>query len=307
MKTMKPTKRKSPAAIKTKLLLSGIAIMQLALVSTAGAQVIYSDDFNRADSTGSWGTADTGGNWTVVNDGTARQWNISSNTGVLDVSGSGADNNLRQASLSPTAFSFDDSNSIYEFGANIRVTENSGQEWNELVNGGNKAVAWSLGGTDSDLLSGNGYAVALYGDNTSTGQVLQFGTYTGGLTSDTFSSLISTSVAGTDALDFFNIRVTLNTNSNQWELFMTQSATAFSDPLSVTTSIGTAVDSTYTSSSLTGAGFVTSNRNASGNDATFDNLSAGVSVIPEPSAVALLLAACGVGLLLAGRRRRSNP
>lgn len=278
----------------------------LLLAATMGLQgaIFYADNFERPDATGSWGDATTGGAWTTGNDGGTVSWDIASGVGVMDVTGTAPTSASAHLYLG-TGFTLTDY-STASFAANIHFNRD-GQEWSTFDS--NKAVAWVLGGTDADFISaGDGYAVRLAGDNGATGNVVEFGRYTGGI--QNFFGLITLTVNSRDTSpdafpmpdDEFSVAVTFNSSTNVWEMFVDEGFGSIA--ATTTTSSGTATDSTYATIALTHAGFVSGRQGNTGNDYRFDNLSAGGVAVPEPSTYALLAGVGALGLVLLRRRCR---
>ncbi len=171
---------------------------------------------------------------------------------------------------------------------------------------GTYSLAVVLGATGSDLMSASGYAIA-YG-NPGSPDPIRLVRFSGGLDADSnLTTLISSGAADLAGFaDYFSVKVSYTTSSNEWRLFVRDDgASAWSDPTSIATQIGSALaDTTFTSTPLTHFGYAWNYNSAASQSAQFDNFSvsslSGASA-PEPSALALLLP----GLALLGRRRRA--
>lgn len=103
-----------------------------------------------------------------------------------------------------------------------------------------------LAASESNLLSPTctGYAISQATGTTSGYQLIKFGAGLG--TTGTFTTIGSIGGVTTGVRDYFNLKVTYDPATNNWSLYQT-SGTAFSDPSTVSTQVGTTtVDNTYT-------------------------------------------------------------
>ena len=133
-----------------------------------------------------------------------------------------------------------------------------------------------LGSNTSTNTAGNGYVVTL-GESGSNDYV-RLQKYNNGL-QGTLTSLIT---GNTDfGTDYLSIKVTYNPTNDQWELFVRNDCSSFSDPTSGSlTSQGTATDNTYTSTSLSYLGAYWQGSIAANQTAFFDNVSVTVVINP---------------------------
>jgi hypothetical protein len=157
-------------------------------------------------------------------------------------------------------------------------------------------VAFVLGSTSGDLLTGSGYAIILgeYG----THDPIRLVKFTGGMDSNSkLASVVTASETLSDPLNhYMSLKVTYEPSGNTWSLYGRDDGTSsFTDPTSgpPLTSLGaSAIDSTYTESTLSHSGLFWNYATEDNQTAYFDNLS--ISAVPEPSEYALVM---GLGLL----------
>jgi hypothetical protein len=165
-------------------------------------------------------------------------------------------------------------------------------------------VGFVLGGNSTTAATaGSGYAVVL--GNTGATDPLRLVSFTGGLQSlGTASSglILATAPLNDVGTSHMSIRVTYNPSNNAWEMFGRDDGASFQDPTTGTlTSLGNATNSAFTSVPLTSMGAYWQGSTAATQTALFDNVV--VSVVPEPSTLALL--GCGaIGLAVYAKRRR---
>jgi hypothetical protein len=96
-----------------------------------------------------------------------------------------------------------------------------------------------------------------------------------------------------------SFRITYDPFIDEWKLYGAMGS-AFENPMMVSTFLGSGVDSAYANQALPFFGF---GGGTTGVD-IFDNV--GVTIIPEPSGLALILAASVLGLLLVKRSRNAT-
>ena len=134
---------------------------------------------------------------------------------------------------------------------------------------GTYGAAVVLAGTSGTLLNtGNGYALVYGGTGTRNWRLVR---YTSGLFG-TRTDIISGGVfaAGTN---YVSARIVYTTSTNTWTYyFRDDGAVAWGDPTTVTTLIGSAVDSTYTSSLMSSLGVFFNYSTAANQNLQFDNL-----------------------------------
>jgi hypothetical protein len=265
-----------------------------------GAVLRFSDNFNRANGA-------VGNNWELTStdtSGTVPSAAIVSNTAFIDNNAQGGTTQLIQ----------DSSGAVPSTGYVLANDVASGQKavWSfnmrhhdaDLSSTNN--IAFILGGTNGTLTSGDGYAVYRgennSGSNSSGNDPIRLVRYTGGI-GGTRTTLVNTPFSGTGSVpegtQYLNVKVEYARSTNTWELFLTTSTTAFSDPgsLGAGASVGTAVDSTYTSSTLVAFGASVTHTTGGAKDMSIDNVAVAV---PEPATLALV----GLGSLVGLRCRR---
>ena len=134
---------------------------------------------------------------------------------------------------------------------------------------GTYGAAVVLAGTSGTLLNtGNGYALVYGGTGTRNWRLVR---YTSGLFG-TRTDIISGGVfaAGTN---YVSARIVYTPSTNTWTYyFRDDGAVAWGDPTTVTTLIGSAVDSTYTSSLMSSLGVFFNYATAANQNLQFDNL-----------------------------------
>lgn len=151
----------------------------------------------------------------------------------------------------------------------------------------NYGIAFVIGKTNSDVVSGNGYAVVL-GQSGST-NTIRLSKFTNGMNANSkFANVISN---GNYANQFLSIKVTYDPDGNNWSLFVDSSPSDFpqSDPRNTSTQVGTATDNSYTSSQLTHVGALWNHATGASDFAVFDEIyipgnapaTVSVAAIPE--------------------------
>lgn len=140
---------------------------------------------------------------------------------------------------------------------------------------GNYGVAFILASSSQSVSNtGSGYAVVL-GQSGST-DPLRLARFSGGLSSG-LTNIISSNTTGlTDfGTEYLSVRVNYDPETNDWALYVrNDGSSSFSDPQSGSLTLqGTAVDASYTSSSLAYAGCFWQGSTSAGQTAFFDNVS----------------------------------
>lgn len=136
-----------------------------------------------------------------------------------------------------------------------------------------------LAGSNSNLLAGQGYAVAL--GNSGATDPIRLVRYNGGLGANAnVTNLIAASDFGTEYLD---IRVTYTPATGTWALYYRNNGTGgpFGDPTTAATLAGTIVDNTYTGVDLPVIGCLWNHNTAVADNAVFDNLHVPNSCTPQ--------------------------
>ncbi len=132
-------------------------------------------------------------------------------------------------------------------------------------------VAFVLGGTSSDFTTGDGYAVVL-GQSGSIDNV-RLVSYTGGL--DSNANLTDVITGSADyGNEHLSIKVTYDSSTDTWELFVRNDGGIFADPstLTVADSQGTVINNLFTASNLDFVGMFWNHATAATEIAKFDNV-----------------------------------
>jgi len=214
---------------------SFLALLLTILSLTSTGQTLV-DDFDRPNNT------TVSGGWSEVQTLPPASVRINSNELLLGGAATGRDFVAR-----PTGSMYDpiltNNTCMMTWAFNMRQEMNNPSGFNNS----NSGIAVVLAGNNISLLQGNGYAVVL--GQPGNQNPLRLVHYTGGLGSNSnLTDIISASAFSKNYLD---VRVTYNPITDTWELFYTDQGTGpFGDPRLASTSGGTAVDTTYTSSSL---------------------------------------------------------
>ncbi len=142
----------------------------------------------------------------------------------------------------------------------------------------NYGAAFILAGSSTTAFNaGTGYALAL--GQSGTTDPLRLVKYSAGITA--LTNIITSNTTGlTDfGANYLSVKVTYDPSTNTWEMFLRDDgASAFTDPMSGTlTSQGTAVDNTYTSSSLGYIGGYWQGSTGATQTAFFDNVTVQVT------------------------------
>lgn len=277
--------------IMKKILLT-LAILTVAGVGANAQTVVFSDNFNRADST------TVGNNWVE----TAGEGNASISSNKLEIVGTGSNGRtyVTQAMSnfsSPWNTTLSSNSGLVSWSFNMRSNRDNLAGFDSNTYG----IAFVLATTSSDITLGDGYAV-VWGQSGGVDPV-RLVRYSGGLDLD---SNITDMIVGTGTpfsdmgTRYLSLQVTYAPITNTWELFLRDDgASAFADPLvGSLTSQSTVVDSTHTGKTMTSTAAFW-NHGTSATDLTqFDNVV--VSVVPEPVTCALF----GAGALLWVLRRK---
>lgn len=281
----------SQTLIMKKTLLT-LAILAVAVAGANAQTVVFSDNFNRADS------STVGNNWVE----TAGFGDASIATNKLQIVGTGSSGRT-YVTQAMSNFSSPWNSTLSSNSGLVSWSFNMQSDRDELsgFGSGNYGIAFTLAATSADLLSGNGYAV-VWGQTGALDPV-RLVQYAGGLD---LNSNVTDIIVGTGSpfsdmgTNYLSVQVTYAPTTNTWELFLRDDgSSAFADPLTGSlTSQGSLVDSTYTSSAMTSIGALWNHGTATSDITQFDNVV--VSVVPEPTTCVLF----GAGALFWVLRRR---
>ncbi len=223
-------------------------------------QSVLLDDFNRANSN------TVGAPWIETETVAGTGATISGNNLRLASTTSGRDfTSYDVSTLYNTVYSTNTGLLTWEFNMRQSRTDPSGFDA-----GTNYGVAFILGCTSSNFLTGSGYAVVLgnsgSADNT---RLVRFGA---GMTSSATLAGIITPINDYGS-EYLTIKVTYNPVGNIWNLFTASSTTAFIDPtVAVYTNVGSASDATYTGTDLMYLGCLWNHASGAAEAALFDNI-----------------------------------
>ena len=225
----------------------------------------FSDDFNRVDS------SSVGGGWTEIGGDTS----ILSNELSITTGGTTGMDYVFQDVSGSYATQLDSSTDIVTWEFNMRQSRTSPSGFGNNEYG----VGFVLGGTNSNITLGNGYAVVL-GQSGATDNV-RLVSYSGGISNST-NIITGSSDFGNDHL---SIRVVFDPAANTWELFVRGDGTAFASPstLDVIDSEGTATNSTFTNSNLDFISALWNHVTGATETASFDNICVSIETVCVPT------------------------
>ena len=151
---------------------------------------------------------------------------------------------------------------------------------------GNYGAVFVLAASNANLLTGTGYAVLL--GNSGAVDPIRLVRFTNGFTasSSTTDIVVGTANAGNAPQ---TIRVTFLPDENIWTLEVGTTTTAFQDPSAATTAyatVGSAMDDTYTGSSLPYMGYLWNHGTSATDYALFDKIYLTAPCLPEIEATA---------------------
>lgn len=238
----------------------GLLLAVLCFTGAAFAQEVV-DRFNRANSNtvgGGWTETETGGSGASVNGNGLR----------LQRTGTG---NNRQYVTRTTPGTYNttlnQNNCTLTWAFSFRQSESEGEL--SGFDAGDDGMAVVLAGSNANLTLGQGYAVVL-GETGNTDRV-RLVRYNNGLDADV--NLTTIVQAGNFDNDYLDVRVTYVPSTDTWSLFYRNNGSAgFGDPLTAATSAGSAVNSTYTGTSLPIIGCLWNHDGDTGESAVFDNI-----------------------------------
>ncbi len=253
----------------------GVRLIALLMLLSTSPLVIAQevvDRFNRANSN------TVGGGWTETETAAAGA-SINGNRLVLARTGTG-NNRQYVARNTPGTYNatLNQNNCTMTWAFSFRQSENDGEL--SGFDGGDDGMAVVLAGSSSTLTSGQGYAVVL-GETGNTDRV-RLVRYNGGLDSD--GNLTTIIQAGNFDNDYLDVRVTYVPSTNTWSLFYRDNGnTRFSNPLTASTSAGSAVDATYTGTNLPVIGCLWNHDGDTGESAVFDHfhVPGGLPTVPS--------------------------
>lgn len=265
-------------------------LMFLLQPDTMAQTVVFEDDFNRNESP----LGPTGGNpqmtWTVVSSaqGYAKTeliggsnyrlaiFNGATSTASATATGRTYIHGPLSTFSSPFTSVLSNNSSDVTWTFNIRTGRPDGAGFDASSNAYGYAVV--LCATSSDFLTANGYAVTLRKGVTYNSVRLE--RFANGLVAnDNLTTIIGPSSDLPGALNhYFSVKVVYTSGTNTWKFYSRYDGTSPVDPnggVEPLVLVGTAVDSEYTSSTMTSTGFFLNHQstswNSGNNKANFDN------------------------------------
>lgn len=278
----------------------------ISAVAGLAQTTLFSDDFNRATLNGGSYTYTV----TAGGDGGA---SIVSNILVVTNDATGGTNAVGRTSVAVALSSFSEpfsatlsaNTGTITWSFNMQQIRSDPSGFDTSLS--NYGVGFVLAGTNSDFGAGNGYAVVL--GQSGTTDPVRLVRYTGGIgaTSTLTNIITGTSPVADIGAEYLSLRVVYDPTTNTWSMSArNDGASSFTSPATGTlTSVGSAVDSTYTNTALTQMGAYWVYSNGGSQVSRFDNISVSTtaSVIPEPSTYAAIAGALALIGVFAWRRR----
>lgn len=262
-----------------------IIVVTLLWVSIAEAQTVLLDDFQRPDNNvvgNSWVEVET-----VVNTGSV----IASNQLKSGSTSPGRDYIYRDVSAAyNTVFNSNSGILTWAFNMRQRRADPSG------FDGGNYGVAFVIGCSSNNFLTGSGYAVVL--GNSGTADNLRLVRFVNGLDANlNFTNIIAPAVDY--GSNYLTVKVTYNPVGNNWSLFVGNNLASFDDPNTATyMQLGaTTSDAAHTGTDLLFLGCLWNHATSSTDFADFDiiripNL---CTLAPEPTTPATTITVSALG------------
>jgi len=283
--------------------LSGVAAFAMlwGLPITASATTVFTDNFNRADST------TIGNGWVETSDINHDSSIVSNQLSIPSISGNDANAYDTQATsgfAAPWNNVLTNNPGLVTWTLNMRSSEN---DLTGFDNNG-EGIAFVLAATSSVLdLTADGYAV-LWGQTTGIDPIrlVRFssglqtnGTAPVGVITNLLTGTGGTGTPGDPEANYMSIKVTYDPVTDTWALFArSDGGSAFADPATGSyTSFGSVVNTTHTSATMVAIGAYGQHKD-NNTSYLFDNVT--VDVVPEPATLGMLC----LGLALLARRRR---
>ncbi len=263
---------------------------------TKGQTTVFSDDFS-TNTSATWTTSGSIGAsaWSVSRSGD--DWGARRNTSpeqlelTNDASGTTNANGWVFASVTTSSFSapynttLSSNTGLVTWSFNMRQIRPDPAGFGS----GSYGVAFILAASSTTANnSGNGYAVVL--GNTGATDPIRLVMFTGGISSlgSAATGIILSNTSGlTDfGNEYLSIRVTYNPSNGQWELFVRNDGTSFTDPETGSlTSQGTATNTTYTGTALDYLGGYWQGATSPNQTAFFDNVTVKVGAPVQPTII----------------------
>jgi len=262
-----------------------LAAGTLLAASAAQAQVVYDESWATDQDVSAY--TDWSSDVKDIGEGLNNMPEPSVSSGIASSSSGSSGDGLAYSYFATGNFTLASGNETIWTVSDMGILQGSGgRDWTDGAPE-NGAMVW-LGGTSTDLTSGDGYFAGTANNN-----VIGIYRYNGG-----FDGTVTKILTGTyqPDLTIYDMEVSFD-GTDTWSLSAVDAGGTLA-------SQGTIVDTTYTSDTFVGSGFGFSAFTA-GSKAGRGGQAGDVSmaVIPEPSAFALMLGGLGLGLVLVRRRR----
>lgn len=264
-------------------------------VASGGETVVFSDDFGRADN------STVGNGWVETNSGSI---NASITGDQLVFTGTGSTGGSRSSvsqlldGLSGFDTTLDQNTGLVTWRFNIRHDGEPGG-----LNGGRVGTAFVLAADAANFHAGNGadgYAVVIpqanRGQSVGTADPIRLVRFSNGVNAEssnvaTYSPLITASSGVFADIDtnYLSVKVSYDPSDDSWTLYARDDgATDFANPTDETnafTTIGSAIDATYTGSPLAYLGAFANNNGSGSSPTRLDNISLAVAAASSLSAL----------------------
>ena len=300
-----------------RLFLAFVSFTALITASSLHAQTtVFSDNFNRAVlTTGAPTTYMTplvGGDGAaqIVSSSFLRLTNDSDSNATNNASGRIMVSGLTSSYGAPYNTTLGlNAGQVVEWSANMKYSGPSSGTQPGAFGLGNYATAIVLASDRSDFTASDaqGYAIAL--GNGGTPKPVRLIRFTNGLVGNSnITDIVTSGTANLASVNnFASVRVRFDATTSQWSLFVRDDgASAWGDPTTVTTQIGTAtVDTTLTNIPLANFGFHWGYASLADQTTDFDNYRVTVTPVPEPATILAIsgLSFCAIGCVRRYRKR----
>lgn len=229
------------------------------LSSVSRSQSVLLDDFNRTNA------FNIGTGWTETETVASSGAQIVSNMVQMGTTIAGREIITYDVSaLYNTVLNTNTGLMVWEFNMRTNNTNPSG------FDNSNYGLAFILGCTTNNFMSGSGYAVVF--GNSGTSDNVRLVKFAAGMTANAaLTNIITPATSFTN--QWLTVKITYNPVGDVWTLYTASSTTAFIDPTAATyTLAGSATDNTYTGNDLLYLGFLYNHATSSTNSANFDNV-----------------------------------
>jgi len=303
--------------MKTKLQMLFSVVFVICLIGASerawGQTTVFTDDFSTntdvtyttsgAIGSSAWSVNRSGDDWGARRNTSPAQLELTNDVGATaNVNGWIFTNTAMSSFSSPFSTTLSSNPGLVTWYFNIRQirTDPAGYA------SGSYGAAFILATTSQTANNtGTGYAI-VYGQSGSTDPV-RLARFSGGLSTGLTNIITSNTTGLTDfGAEYLSVKITYNPSTDEWELFLrNDGASAFTDPTSGTlTSQGTAIDNTYTGTSLSYMGGYWQGSTGATQTAFFDNVSvtatAGSVTAPSTQASEITFSSIGANQITVG-------